>query len=606
MLTWLLTAALQAVVGNRADAGALRLVLGDRSWRTELGEVISRADNVNLDKKGFRRWLDNADTAEVLARYVGQEEPPEQVAKELTAQLAASGALRRPPGMTDGQWQAQAAEVVASTLVGLRLVTPEELSHLWTLLSNTTALRQDTLALMGGQVVLFDAMVEARDLFDGVLERLDLLRGEVSLLSADPVEVLRKVDAGGTPLRVFISSTSEMDGFPLGRSFVAAAMAGVHRAGAVAVQMATWTASDAPPAPTCAKRVQECDVYVGLIGFQYGTPVRDRPEVSYTELEYETAGASRLARLVFLLSEEAALPRAVAVDPRYGDRQDAFRAGLSASTTRAVFASPAELELLVYQALVEIAGPTPRDHDERASSGPVLGVPSGFRPSYRPTLDAFDRTHEEPQRDRELAELAGLVAAGGYVVVEGDAWAGKTALLTHLARTLERDGCRVVRFSRRRGLGVVAERVLSGGQRAAARPAGPGRRRGHRREHPGDAISGSLGARSHHARRPGRAGWWTASTNRTGSDRSARTCRSTARPRPRSWSPPGPTPTWPRSWTGTIRSPRGASTPATSCSPTRTPKPTSTRPAERSTTFSSGPSAPARTWSGSSRSRRDR
>jgi hypothetical protein len=63
--------------------------------------------------------------------------------------------------------------------------------------------------------------------------------------------------------------------------------------------MAYFTARSDQPAAFCAEQVQRCDVYVGIIGFRYGSPVRDRADVSYTELEYETAKTTSKARLVF-------------------------------------------------------------------------------------------------------------------------------------------------------------------------------------------------------------------------------------------------------------------------------------------------------------------
>ena len=71
-----------------------------------------------------------------------------------------------------------------------------------------------------------------------------------------------------------------------------------------------------------------CDVYVGVLGTRYGSPVTDRPEVSYTELEFEAATGAALERLVFTLdtgAEGTGIPPSGLIDLEFGARQEAFR-----------------------------------------------------------------------------------------------------------------------------------------------------------------------------------------------------------------------------------------------------------------------------------------
>jgi hypothetical protein len=139
---------------------------------------------------------------------------------------------------------------------------------------------------------------------------------------------------------------------------VVAAEAAVSRAGDTAIDMAYFTARDSEPATYCRRVVEAADVYVGIIGFLYGTTVRDDPEWSFTELEFNVATELGLPRLVFLLDEAAALPLPASqiIDLEHGDRQAAFRRRLreEADTTVAEVASPDELETRLYQGLMEL------------------------------------------------------------------------------------------------------------------------------------------------------------------------------------------------------------------------------------------------------------
>ena len=184
-------------------------------------------------------------------------------------------------------------------------------------------------------------------------------------------------DSDGAAWRVFISHTSELREFPRGTSYVAAVERAISAAGHVIVNMADFPAADQPAAQLCAERVRGCEVYIGVLGTRYGSLVRDRPGVSYTELEFDTATAARMDRLVFLLDVEAAdvgIPVQALLDHESGARQEAFRRRFRDSgLVTGSFASPAALGRLV-GTIAAGAGPQPRGDGSATDGGRAAGV----------------------------------------------------------------------------------------------------------------------------------------------------------------------------------------------------------------------------------------
>lgn len=226
--------------------------------------------------------------------------------------------------------------------------------------------------------------------------------------------------------QVFVSHTADMAGFPARRSYVQAVLDAVGRAGFAPVDMRYFAAREGASAQYCRQRVADCEIYVAVVGFRYGSMVPGEA-VSYTELEFSEAGAAGLPRLVFLLGETAELPVGQAdadlsmVD---GFRQRLRDGGLMAR----MFSSDAGLELEVFHALTEVAqgrraslnARAKADQDENASA--VCPYPGLLGYEADDAKYFFGR-------DALIAEVIAKMAASALVVVVGPSGAGKSSLL---------------------------------------------------------------------------------------------------------------------------------------------------------------------------------
>jgi SOS-response transcriptional repressor LexA len=243
---------------------------------------------------------------------------------------------------------------------------------------------------------------------------------------------------GREALRVFLSHTSELRKHPKAKSFVDAAEEALLAAEATVLDMKHMAARDQEPAAYCQEKLKAADVYVGIIGFRYGTPVPGSdPVQSYTQLEFKTATTLKLTRLVFLLDGESdeplPLPREFLSDPAYENQQSEFRRQLlnqGAITAERVL-SPDELKAKLTQALSQRSGSASdtaaaEDHSEVGSrpTWPTLAgaaqqkvqkvlqllqdatraieqVEHGYEEPAR--MDAWDNWDDKDRKHRELA-----------------------------------------------------------------------------------------------------------------------------------------------------------------------------------------------------------
>jgi hypothetical protein len=172
---------------------------------------------------------------------------------------------------------------------------------------------------------------------------------------------------------VFLSHTQGMRRHPEGESFLDGAERAVNAIdGAKALHMEFFPASDVDPAATSVKHLRRADIFLAIIGFDYGTPLRDDPSRSFTELEFDTATQLGMERLVFMLKPEAAgLQQLHAAN--VSAAQARFRKKLEDSgATVAYFNSVGDLKFRITQALNQSLAERRRKPPPGPTSGPTV------------------------------------------------------------------------------------------------------------------------------------------------------------------------------------------------------------------------------------------
>jgi hypothetical protein len=129
--------------------------------------------------------------------------------------------------------------------------------------------------------------------------------------------------------------------------------------------MEDFGAKPIPPLEACQNLAQSCDLFVGVIGFYYGsTPPGD--QISFTEYEYRAAHNKN--KLMFLSSEDFLLPAGIRENDASWSRQQEFREKIKRDLVVDTFNSPLQLAAQVNSAIANwrLAKNTDRP------SGPVL------------------------------------------------------------------------------------------------------------------------------------------------------------------------------------------------------------------------------------------
>ena len=155
----------------------------------------------------------------------------------------------------------------------------------------------------------------------------------------------------GIPKTVFVSSTSRDM-----QDQRAALKSLIEGLGMTYVGMEDFVPSESTPAEYIRDKVDECDLYVGIIGKRYGH-VEPGSGMSMTEIEYHQAVAGGKPLRIFVMDEAVDVPEDHRDnDPAIVEKLDAFRSRVLAHHTCRIFTDIDDLTEKVKQALTTPSG----------------------------------------------------------------------------------------------------------------------------------------------------------------------------------------------------------------------------------------------------------
>ena len=137
-------------------------------------------------------------------------------------------------------------------------------------------------------------------------------------------------------VKVFVSSTY-LDMVPYRQKVNEA----IQRLQQIMVGMELFGSGAETPLETCIKRVKECSLFILIVGFRYGSILKD-VDKSITQIEYETAINTGVPTLVYIIDDDQPVSLQH-VDFEHIDELNDFKALLKKRHVVSTFTSPEDL-----------------------------------------------------------------------------------------------------------------------------------------------------------------------------------------------------------------------------------------------------------------------